>query len=129
SSYSSCESAIENLSDTETSELVTLESIEPLATQEQHAEYLEQVEAEEDEEREFNERFTGEVAVESWFLRSVAYRQIVRFIWNYMANTMRIPLASCVYNAIRNKFPSENGNYKGFEEEEEEENRRGKCRR
>ncbi|KAK3732017.1 hypothetical protein QZH41_016889 [Actinostola sp. cb2023] len=54
------------------------------------------------------------------FLRSVAYRQIVRFIWNYMGN-MRTPLPACIYTAIRKEFPSEHGTYTGFEEEDEEE--------
>ncbi|KAK3735912.1 hypothetical protein QZH41_009153 [Actinostola sp. cb2023] len=57
---------------------------------------------------------------ESEFLRSVAYRQIVRFIWNYMGN-MRTPLPACIYTAIRKEFPSEHGTYTGFEEEDEEE--------
>lgn len=55
------------------------------------------------------------------FLRSVSYRQIVRFIWDYMGNTMRTPLPACIYNAIREKFPSDAGTYKGYEEEDEDE--------
>jgi len=33
---------------------------------------------------------------------------------------MRTPLPACIYNAIRKEFPSETGEYKGFEEEEDE---------
>ncbi|XP_028518526.1 uncharacterized protein LOC114576318 [Exaiptasia diaphana] len=56
---------------------------------------------------------------ESEFLRSVGYRQVIRFIFDYMGNSMRTPLPACVYHAIRAKFPSDN--YEGFEEEEVEE--------
>ncbi|KXJ07569.1 hypothetical protein AC249_AIPGENE27944 [Exaiptasia diaphana] len=54
---------------------------------------------------------------QSEFLRSVGYRQIVRFIFDYMGNSMRTPLHACVYHTIRAKFPSDT--YKGFEDEEE----------
>lgn len=37
-----------------------------------------------------------------------------------MGNSMRTPLPACVYNAIRKKFPSDTGTYKGFEDEDEE---------
>ena len=57
----------------------------------------------------------------SRFLRSVAYRQVVRFIWDYMGCSKRIPLPSCIYHAIRAEFPSDNGDYHGFQEEELEE--------
>ena len=53
------------------------------------------------------------------FLRSVAYRQVFRFIWGYMGNDVRKPLPSCIYSAIRSEFPSQDGNYKGFQEEED----------
>lgn len=53
------------------------------------------------------------------FFRSVAYRQFYRFIWQYEGNCKRLPLPCCVYNSIRTEFPSEDGNYKGFIEEEE----------
>lgn len=33
---------------------------------------------------------------------------------------MRTPLPACIYNAIRKKFPSDTGTYKGFEDEDEE---------
>ncbi|KAK3753694.1 hypothetical protein QZH41_013140, partial [Actinostola sp. cb2023] len=52
------------------------------------------------------------------FLRSVSYRQFTRLVWEYMGYSKRLPLPCCAYNAIRGKFPSEDGEYKGYEDEE-----------
>jgi hypothetical protein len=38
-----------------------------------------------------------------------------------LGSSNRTPLPACVYHAIRKEFPSEDGSYKGFEEEEIEE--------
>jgi len=54
------------------------------------------------------------------FLRSVSYRQFTRLLWDYLGNSKRYPLPCCAYNAIRKAFSSDDGRYRGFEEEEEE---------
>ncbi|CAH3137497.1 unnamed protein product [Porites lobata] len=54
------------------------------------------------------------------FLRSVAYRQFTRLLWSYIGSSRRYPLPCCAYNKIRKKFPSQNGHYRGFEDEENE---------
>ncbi|KAK3735917.1 hypothetical protein QZH41_009146, partial [Actinostola sp. cb2023] len=55
------------------------------------------------------------------YFRSVAYRQFVRLVWEYVGAGKRLPLPCCVYNAIRKAFPDPENFYKGYEEEEEEE--------
>ncbi|KAK3744270.1 hypothetical protein QZH41_019936 [Actinostola sp. cb2023] len=57
----------------------------------------------------------------SEYFRSVAYRQFVRLVWEYVGAGKRLPLPCCVYNAIRKAFPDPENFYKGYEEEEEEE--------
>ena len=52
------------------------------------------------------------------FLRSVAYRQYVRLVHEYVGTSRRIPLPNCVYNKIRKAFPNADGEYVGYEEEE-----------
>lgn len=52
------------------------------------------------------------------FFRSVSYRQFFRLVWGYTGCSKRIPLPCCVYNAIRAEFPSEQGDYHGFEADE-----------
>ncbi|CAH3037187.1 unnamed protein product, partial [Porites lobata] len=54
------------------------------------------------------------------FLRSVAYRQFTRLLWSYIGSSRRYPLPCCAYNKIRKQFPSQNGHYHGFEDEENE---------
>ncbi|XP_015758790.1 PREDICTED: uncharacterized protein LOC107338057 isoform X1 [Acropora digitifera] len=61
---------------------------------------------------------------EADFLRSVSYRQFTRLLWDYLGSSKRYPLPCCAYNAIRKAFPSDDGRYRGFEEEEEEEGER-----
>ena len=39
------------------------------------------------------------------FLLSVAYRQFVRLVWEYVGKSNRLPLPCFVYNAIRSAFP------------------------
>lgn len=56
---------------------------------------------------------------EAEFLRSVSYRQFTRLLWDYLGSSKRNPLPCCAYNAIRKAFPSDDGRYRGFEEEEE----------
>ncbi|XP_068684941.1 uncharacterized protein [Montipora foliosa] len=51
------------------------------------------------------------------FLRSVSYRQFTRLLWDFVGSSKRYPLPCCAYNAIRKAFPSENGQYHGFEED------------
>jgi hypothetical protein len=48
------------------------------------------------------------------FLRSVAYRQFTRLVYGKLGK-LRIPLPSCVYQAIRTQFKSEK-TFTGFEE-------------
>ena len=55
------------------------------------------------------------------YYRSVAYRQFIRLVWEYVGHGKRIPLPCCVYNKIRQTFPDKDNNYRGYEEEEEEE--------
>ena len=54
------------------------------------------------------------------FLRSVAYRQYVQLIYEYVGTSGRIPLLNCVYNRIRKALADANadGEYGGYEEEE-----------
>ncbi|CAH3147862.1 unnamed protein product [Porites lobata] len=54
------------------------------------------------------------------FLRSVAYRQFTRLLWSYIGSSRRYPSPCCTYNKIRKQFPSQNGHYRGFEDEENE---------
>lgn len=51
------------------------------------------------------------------FLRSVAYRQFTRLLWDHLGSSKRYPLPCCAYSEIRKQFPSEDGNYCGFEDE------------
>ena len=37
--------------------------------------------------------------------RHVAYRQFVRWTYGYLGRTVRVPIPSCVLNAIKNQFP------------------------
>ena len=53
------------------------------------------------------------------FLRSVAYGQYVRLVYEYVGTSRRIPLPNCVtYNRIRKAFPNADGEFVGYEEEE-----------
>lgn len=63
--------------------------------------------------------FSQGLKSESEFLRSVSYRQFTRLLWDFVGSSKRYPLPCCAYNAIRKAFPSENGQYLGFEEEED----------
>ncbi|XP_068671216.1 uncharacterized protein [Montipora foliosa] len=63
---------------------------------------------------------TARNAAESEFLRSVAYRQYVRLVYDYVGASKRIPLPNCVYNSIRKAFANVDGEYTGYEEEEGE---------
>ena len=51
----------------------------------------------------------------------MAYTQFVRLVWEYVGMSNRLPLPSCVYNAIRSAFPNGEDHYRGYEEEEDEE--------
>ena len=55
------------------------------------------------------------------FLRSVAYRQFVRLVWEYVGKSNRLPLPCCVYNALRSAFPTAEHQYHGYKEEEDDE--------
>ncbi|XP_031556634.1 uncharacterized protein LOC116293356 [Actinia tenebrosa] len=68
-------------------------------------------------------------ATKSQFLRSVPYRQFTRLVWEYLGNSKRLPLPYYAYNAIRARFPSEDGEYKGFKEEEEDEDEQNDSER
>ncbi|KAM7425176.1 hypothetical protein ABFA07_023361 [Porites harrisoni] len=175
------------------------DSCEPLATEEEAADYNERVHREEEEEQQFQRRYSGEVPANEWcscsncyvsrvtkaqecdrceevmeetigdrtvcitlhpgfervclnrhvlevaalglktragksyttvrgqsnksddeFLRSVAYCQFTRLLWSYIGSSRRYPLPCCAYNKIRKQFPSQNGHYRGFEDEENE---------
>ena len=49
-------------------------------------------------------------------LRHTAYRQFVRWCWQFLGKDIRVPLPSCVYKAIRIAFPTPENppNYVGF---------------
>ena len=61
SSNSSYASALDDFSDLEDQN-----DIEPIATEEEHNAYLQQLADEEEQERVFGLRFTGEVSLDSW---------------------------------------------------------------
>jgi hypothetical protein len=46
--------------------------------------------------------------------RNTSYRQFVRWIWGYLVKKVRVVLPFCAVKTIREKFPSENGLYTGF---------------
>lgn len=46
--------------------------------------------------------------------RHIAYRQFVRFIWEYLGVSRRVRLPTCVVGKIRSAFPSPDGTYTGF---------------
>jgi hypothetical protein len=46
--------------------------------------------------------------------RHVGYRNCCRFIYNHVGRNNRIVLPACAVWAIRDKFPSADGNYTGF---------------
>ncbi|XP_074631276.1 uncharacterized protein LOC141889849 isoform X2 [Acropora palmata] len=56
---------------------------------------------------------------EAEFLRSVAYRQFVHLVWEYVGKSNRLPLPCCVYNAIRSAFLTAEHQYHGYEEEDD----------
>ena len=51
------------------------------------------------------------------FLRSVAYRQFTRLLWDFIGSLRHYPLPCCAYRKIRKHFPAENGQYNGFEDD------------
>ncbi|KAK3721679.1 hypothetical protein QZH41_013829 [Actinostola sp. cb2023] len=57
----------------------------------------------------------------SEYFRSVAYRQFVRLVWEYIGAGKRVPLPCCVYNKIRETFRDTDDMYTGYEEDDEEE--------
>ena len=54
------------------------------------------------------------------FLRSVSYRQLTHLLWDSLGRSKQYPLPCCAYSAIRDAFPSDGGQCRGFEQEEEE---------
>lgn len=44
----------------------------------------------------------------------MAYRMLVYWCWGYLGRDVRVPLPSCAVTAIRERFPSEDGIYVGF---------------
>ncbi|XP_067022632.1 P2X purinoceptor 7-like [Acropora muricata] len=56
---------------------------------------------------------------EAEFFRSVAYRQFTRLLWDFTGRARRYPLPCCSYTKIRKQFPDENGQYHGFEDDDE----------
>ncbi|KAK3727223.1 hypothetical protein QZH41_020360 [Actinostola sp. cb2023] len=56
----------------------------------------------------------------SEYFRSIAYRQFVRLVWEYIGAGKRVPLPCCVYNKIREKFRDTDDIYTGYEEDDEE---------
>ncbi|CAH3177506.1 unnamed protein product [Porites lobata] len=55
---------------------------------------------------------------QSEFLRSVAYRQFTRLLWDFTGSSRRYPLPYCAYKMIRKTFPEESQNYHGFEDDD-----------
>lgn len=62
--------------------------------------------------------FTQGRRTEAEFLRSVAYRQFTRLLWDFIGSSRRYPLPCCAYTKIQKHFPAENGQYHGFEDNE-----------
>ena len=46
------------------------------------------------------------------------YRKFSRLLWDFAGHSERYPLPCCTYKAIRTAFPSENGQYYDFEDDE-----------
>ncbi|KAK3709451.1 hypothetical protein QZH41_017496, partial [Actinostola sp. cb2023] len=46
--------------------------------------------------------------------RYTAYRQFVRWCWEWLGRRVRVPLPSCVLSKIRGTYPSPNGQYRDF---------------
>ena len=44
-------------------------------------------------------------------------RQFSRLLWDFAGRSERYPLPCCTYKAIRTAFPSESGQYRGFEDD------------
>lgn len=62
-------------------------------------------------------RQTG--STQNEFLRSVAYRWLIRWLCGFMGWDNRRPLCACVYSAVRNKYPSSHKRgYKPVEDEQ-----------
>ena len=54
------------------------------------------------------------------FLRSVAYREFSRLIYDFLGNK-RIPLPACAYTEIRRAFPcAKDEEYSGFDIDDED---------
>ncbi|MEE4247278.1 MAG: hypothetical protein V2I33_17845 [Kangiellaceae bacterium] len=75
------------------------------------------------EQRKESEEFINKIVescmlnnAQSYFRRSrfMAYRMMVHWCWGFLGKELRVPLPSCAVSAIRQKFPSENGDYTGF---------------
>ena len=56
------------------------------------------------------------------FLESVSYRKFSSLLWDFADHLERYPLPCCSYKAVRTAFPSENGQYHGFEDDESNNN-------
>lgn len=48
--------------------------------------------------------------------RYTAYRQFVRWCWEYLGKDVRVVLPSCAVLKIRQTFPDRDGNYTGFQD-------------
>lgn len=58
-------------------------------------------------------------SVHSRFLRGISYREFSQLVHGHLGS-MRIPLPSCAYNAIRRNFQvKEEEDFRGFEEDQE----------
>ncbi|KAL3864440.1 hypothetical protein ACJMK2_006124 [Sinanodonta woodiana] len=62
----------------------------------------------------YRQQYGNRVEIMSDRNRYTAYRQLVRWCWGYLGHEIRVALPSCAVDAIRQKFPSEDGNYTGF---------------
>ncbi|XP_060080690.1 uncharacterized protein LOC132560050 [Ylistrum balloti] len=47
--------------------------------------------------------------------RYVAYRQLVRWCFDYLDRKVRVPIPSCVVSKVRRNFPGEDDEYTGFQ--------------
>jgi hypothetical protein len=47
-------------------------------------------------------------------MRYIAYRQFVRAVYTYLGERIIVPLPSCIYMKIREKFSESSGLYTGF---------------
>ncbi|KAK7502897.1 hypothetical protein BaRGS_00005846 [Batillaria attramentaria] len=64
----------------------------------------------------YRQQYTTEIEDENRRHRYTAYRQLARFIWQYLGRHIRVVLPACAVLTIRKAFPSADGTYTGFKD-------------